>query len=319
MRTHPIGDRDVTVIGLGTADYGGKISESQAREFMDGYLAVGGNFIDTARVYGDFKTPRDGESEKIIGRWMSERHCRDSVFLSTKGGHPHLAGLRVPRLSREEVRADMAASLEDLQTDHVDIYWLHRDDRRRPVRDILETLQSLIDDGSARLVGVSNWKADRIAEANECAAAHGLTPLFADQPQFSLARSRMFGDPTLVTMTRPLWEYHKKTGMVCVCFSSQAGGYFAKRANPDAKLSFGAQAQYRSRANDETFRRLTAMSAETGMSVSALCMAWLTCQPFPTFALAGASRMAHIEAMAESGSAALTDAQRDSLRDVSRE
>lgn len=122
-----------------------KIAESRAREFMDAYATVGGNLIDTGRIYGDFVTPRKGESEKIIGRWLTDRHCRERVFLSTKGGHPPLQDMQRSRLSREEIRSDMAESLQDLQTDYVDIFWLHRDDESRPAGEIMETLQSLIE------------------------------------------------------------------------------------------------------------------------------------------------------------------------------
>ena len=66
MRTHRFGSREVSVIGLGTADFGGRIAESLAREFLDAYIGIKGNFIDTARVYGDFATPKNGESEKVI-------------------------------------------------------------------------------------------------------------------------------------------------------------------------------------------------------------------------------------------------------------
>ena len=110
MRKQAFGSAQASVIGLGTGEFGGRCPEGQAREFMDAYAALGGNFIDTARVYGDFATPRNGESEKVIGRWMAERHNRDALFLSTKGGHPPLRNMRQSRLSREDVRGDMAAA-----------------------------------------------------------------------------------------------------------------------------------------------------------------------------------------------------------------
>ena len=154
MRKQLFGAYPVSVIGFGTAEFGGRHPESLARELMDAYVSIGGNFIDTARVYGDFVTPRNGESEKIVGRWMENRGNRDRIFLSTKGGHPPFTDLHHSRLSPEEVRSDMAASLEDLRTDHVEIYWLHRDDESRPVGGIMETLQSLIEDGTARMIGV---------------------------------------------------------------------------------------------------------------------------------------------------------------------
>jgi aryl-alcohol dehydrogenase-like predicted oxidoreductase len=315
MRRQAFGNRQVSVIGLGSGEFGGKIPESQAREFMDTYAAVGGNLIDTGRIYGDFVTPRNGESEKIIGRWLTDRHCREQVFLSTKGGHPPLQDMRRSRLSRDEIRSDMAESLQDLQTDYVDIFWLHRDDESRPVGSIMETLQSLIEDGSARMIGVSNWHPKRIMEANRYAASHGLTQLEANQLQFSLARQVHCYDPTLVTMDAETWQMHRQTGMVCCCFSSQAGGFFTKLdALGWEKLPENLKYDYGCEENQRILEKLRALRGETGLSIGALALAYLTHQPFPTFALAGASRTEHVLALQEAGEAVISPLQRDTLR-----
>lgn len=315
MRTHTFGNRQVSVIGLGTGDFGGKCPESRAREFLDAYAALGGNLIDTARVYGDFVTPRSGESEKVIGRWLADRHCRDRVFLSTKGGHPPLQDMGRSRLGREEIRRDAAESLEALQTGRVEIYWLHRDDESRPVGEIMETLQGLIDGGMAEMAGVSNWRPERILEANRYAAAHGLAPLAANQLQFSLARRVNCYDPSLVMMDETSWAMHRQTGMACFSFTSQAGGFFAKLDEKGRENLPGALwHDYGCEENLQTYEKLCALRGETGLSVGALSLAYLTCQPFPVFALAGASRMEHILALAEAGDAEITPLQRDSLR-----
>ena len=147
MKTRNFAGREVSVIALGSSEFGGTCPQEKAFDLLDAYAGIGGNFIDTARIYGDFATPKNGESEKVIGRWMALRHNRESIFLSTKGAHPPLSDMNRGRLSREDVRGDASASLDALGTDHVDVYWLHRDDAARPVGDIMETMQSLIDDG----------------------------------------------------------------------------------------------------------------------------------------------------------------------------
>ncbi|MBQ9252868.1 MAG: aldo/keto reductase [Clostridia bacterium] len=315
MRKQSFGNYQVSVIGLGSSEFGGKCPENQAWEFMDRFVALGGNFIDTARVYGDFVTPKDGESEKVIGRWLSARHLRDQIFLSTKGGHPRLWSMRQSRLSREEVRGDMADSLNDLQTDHVEIYWLHRDDEHRPVGEIMETLQSLIDDGWTRMVGVSNWQPGRIREANAYAEHHGLTKIIANQPQFSLAAQKKSLDPTLVTMNEEIWHLHKEAGLVCCCFSSQAHGFFTKLEQDGVEaLSENVKTEFLTEENLACYQRMKALQQETGISIGAIALAYLTSQPFPTFALVGASKMTHIDALQEAGDALLTDQQRDQLR-----
>ena len=317
MRTHKFGDRDVSVLALGTSEFGGLCPAAQGFDFMDAFLELGGSFIDTARVYGDFATPKNGESEKVVGRWMEQRRCRDRVFLSTKGGHPPLGRMDQSRLSRADIRSDMAGSLEDLRTDHVDVYWLHRDDVSRPVGDIMESLQSLIEDGSTRLIGVSNWHPKRILEANAYAAAHGLTPLTANQPQFSLAQQMTVEDPTLTPMDAETWRMHKETNMICCCFSSQGKGFFSKLdALGEAGLPDKARRRFLYPENLAVYERMKVVREQTGLSIGAIALAWLTCQPFPTFALCGASRVEQVLSLKEAGDATLTPEQRDYLRTV---
>ena len=107
MRYADFCGKQASVLALGTMDFGGKIEENRAREFMDAYIEIGGNFIDTARIYGDFVRKIQGGSEQVIGRWMKDRHCRDKIVLGTKGGHPDPATMHTGRLSREEVLSDM--------------------------------------------------------------------------------------------------------------------------------------------------------------------------------------------------------------------
>ena len=315
MRKQPFGSFEVSVIGFGTAEFGGRHPEGLARDLMDAYMAIGGNFIDTARVYGDFVTPKNGESEKIVGRWMEDRGNRDQVFLSTKGGHPPFTSLHTSRLSPEDIRGDMTASLEDLRTDHVEIYWLHRDDERQPVGRIMETLQGFLEDGTARMTGVSNWRPERIREANAYAAAHGLTPLAANQPQFSLARQHFFLDDTTRGMDGETWRMHAETGMPCCCFSSQAHAYYTRlEKGGEAALTENLKKEFDSPENRAVLERIRKVREETGLSAGSIALAWLTAQPFPTFPLAGASRVEHVEALREAGDAVLTENQRDFLR-----
>ncbi|MGN0183664.1 MAG: aldo/keto reductase [Aristaeellaceae bacterium] len=315
MRYAEFCGRQTAVIALGTMDFGGKIEETRAREFMDAYVEIGGNFIDTARIYGDFARKIQGGSEQVIGRWMEDRRCRDKIVLGTKGGHPDPSDMHSGRLSRGEILDDMRRSLDNLRTDCVDIYWLHRDDPTRPLEDILESLTALVEQGMTRYVGVSNWRTERIVEANASAAQHGLVKLCANQPQFSLARQVVVEDDTLCQMDSQTYAMHVKENLPCVCFSSQAKGFLSKLAQGgEAILPDKARRRYLCEENLAVFERCRALSAHTGLSVNAIALAWLTSQPFPTFPIAGVSRMEHIEALREAGDAILTAEQRDGLR-----
>ena len=313
MRYRAWGGKRVSVLALGSTDFGGKQPEGLAFEFMDTYAALGGNFIDTARVYGDFAGGRLGECEKVIGRWL-ERRDRDSLFISTKGAHPDMAHMDRRRGGREDILSDIGHSLENLRTDCVDIYWLHRDEPDRPVGDILETLNLLVEEGMTRMVGVSNWTVERIAEMNAWAAGHGLRPLDGDQPQFSLAKQMVRDDPTLVSVDAALWRYHAETGLPLVAFSSQAKGFFTKLHTLGAEgLPDKARRRFLCPENLAIYERVLEVCGQTGLTPGAVALAWLTSQPFPVYPICGASRVEQVEALAEAGDAVLTEAQRDYL------
>ena len=315
MRYADFCGRKTSVIALGTMDFGGKIEEGKAREFMDAYVSIGGNFIDTARIYGDFVREIQGGSEQVIGRWMEDNRCRDEIVLGTKGGHPDMHTKHIGRLSRGEILDDMCRSLDNLRTDCVDIYWLHRDDRSRPVEDILTTLTELVERGMTKYVGVSNWKPDRILEAKNCAHAHGLVEIAANQPEFSLARQMNVEDETLCQMDGEMYRMHVQESLPCVAFSSQAKGFLTKvDAQGETVLTDKARRRYLCPENLAVLERAQELSRQTGLSVNAISLAWLTSQPFPTFPIAGSSRLEQVLALAEAGDAALTAQQRDFLR-----
>ena len=315
MRYREFAGKKTAVIVLGSVPFGVSIPEAQAFEFMDAYYEMGGNFIDTARVYGDFAHDIPGVAEEVIGKWMAARHNRAEITLGTKGGHPRLQSMHTGRLDRASLESDIQDSLEALQTDYIDAYWLHRDDLSRPVGDILETLNRFVADGKARLLGVSNWTAARIAEANAYAAAHGMVGFGANQPQFSLARQMIVEDDTLVQMDAATHAFHVRTGLPCVCFSSQAKGFFTKlNLEGEAVLSDKARRRFQSPENMAIYDRLCALSRETGHSVNALALAYLTCQPFDTYPIAGASRIEQVLALREAGDVVLTPEQVEGLR-----
>ena len=315
MRSFDFCEKKSAAIALGTMDFGGKIPEGQAREFMDAYIEIGGNNIDTARIYGDFAAKIQGGSEQVIGRWMEDRRNRDALILGTKGGHPDPSAMHSGRLSRSEILSDIQRSLDNLRTGFVDIYWLHRDDESRSVQDILETLTELTERGMTRFVGVSNWKPGRILEANACAGKHGLVKLYANQPQFSLARQMVVEDTTLCQMDAEMYNMHLEQAMPCMCFSSQAKGYLAKLAQSgEAILPDKARRRYHFPENIAVFERAQALSRETGLSVGALSLAWLTSQPFPCIPIAGVSRVEHFADLKEALNTSLTSGQRDYLR-----
>ena len=252
-------------------------------EFLDGYVCRGGNFIDTARIYGM------GDCEAALGAWLVRGDNRKKVFVGTKGGHPDPSTMHKGRLDGNSLEYDIKKSLEALKTDRVDMYYLHRDDTSRPVGDILETLNGFIQQGYTDFIGASNWRADRLEEARIYAEKHGLAGFSADQPQFSLAKQCRFPDDTLVSMDGALYAYHKKTGMACVAYSSQARGYFMKLQRNEP-LSDLTRTLFDCPENRAVFEKIQA----SGLDACAASLCYVTNQPFPSFAIAGFGSMAQL-------------------------
>lgn len=317
MKYVEINGKKAAFVAFGSTDFGGSVNESRARAMLDVYAEMGGNYIDTAHIYGDFATPRNGESEKIIGRWMRDAHNRDEIFLSTKGAHHVLGTEPVGRLSREELRRDMGESLECLGTDCVDIYWLHRDNPVYSVGEVAENLQELIENGQTKLIGASNWSVKRIEEFNAYAHSHSLTPFFANQPQFSLAVQLKPDDPSLVQADAEMLEMHKKSKMLMTPYSSQAKGFLTKldTVGPEG-MTDKVLRRFLTEENLGIYARAKEVGQRIGISVGAVALLWLTVQSFPLVPLVGASRPEQLETLREAMNATLSAEDRDYIRKI---
>jgi aryl-alcohol dehydrogenase-like predicted oxidoreductase len=136
-------DLRISPVALGSASFGAAIGEADAFSILDAYVAAGGNLIDTARIYAG------GESEAVLGRWL-KRARPQNVIVATKGAHCALGTPTVMRLSREEIESDLDTSLRVMGVDHIDFYWLHRDDPAREIGEIIETMEILVRAGKIR-------------------------------------------------------------------------------------------------------------------------------------------------------------------------
>lgn len=242
----------------------------------------GGRTIDTARVYGQWAPDGDGASEKCIGRWMAARKCREKIFISTKGAHPVLSDLHCSRMSRENIIKDLNESLSFLQSDYVDLYFLHRDDTSLPVSVIMDALDEQVKAGKVHFLGASNWTKARIEEANAYALSNGKTPFSVSQIQWSLAAVNPDSgiDDTLVQMNRKEYAAYRENPMPVMAFSSQARGFFQKLINGGIEnLPEGLKKTYASPENTARCARLVQLAKEKDTSVSGLVLAAVTCNP----------------------------------------
>lgn len=265
---------------------GKKIPTSTSEEILDLFLELGGNFIDTAKIYADWLPGEQSSSEKTIGQWIRNRKIRNKVVLATKGGHPDLSTMSVPRLSPREIQSDLTRSLNNLRVDTIDIYWLHRDDPGRPVDEILGVLDEQVRAGRIRNFGLSNWQANRLSEAYSCSAKYGYKGLIANQMLWSLAYIDVnMIDQTLAWMNEEMYEFHLQSGLVAVPYSSQANGLFQKLHAGESLTS--SMRMYPEYENIKIFARIMDVAKNSGLTISQVVLAYLLSQPFPVFPIIG--------------------------------
>jgi aryl-alcohol dehydrogenase-like predicted oxidoreductase len=299
-------------ISLGTGNVGDTVDKPLAFRIFDAYVDLGGNFIDTAKVYSDWALGERSASEKTIGEWMLQHHTRNKIVLATKGGHPGLEAMLTPRLSPAEILGDLEDSLHHLQVDVVDLYYLHRDDPERPVEEMLETLDAQVKAGKIRYYACSNWRTQRIQEAQEYACSHGLRGFVASQVLWNVGvlDPKGIGDPTISWMDDDMWLYHSQCGMAAMAYTAQANGFFQKMLNDkideiDPKLL----RMYDYAVNIKRFWRMKRLMAEEALSITQVLLGYLTSQPFPTFPVVGCRSVAQLEDCMEAADVTLTDAQ----------
>ncbi len=168
----------VSVVGLGCNNFGRRVDLEGTRAVVDTALDAGVTFFDSADIYGGA-----GGSEELLGQVLEGR--RDQVLLATKFGMDMGDG-KGPRGSRDYVHQAVKASLRRLRTDVIDLYWYHRPDGETPVSETLEALDELVQAGTVRTIGASNFTAEQIEEADAVARERGLTRFTAIQNEYSL-------------------------------------------------------------------------------------------------------------------------------------
>ncbi len=298
---------DPSVLSLGTVSLGTGLSEDDSFRMLDYYVEQGGNLLDTALVYGDFARREIGRSERTLGRWVKARGCRSQVLLATKGAHPVTDGRNIPRLSHQEITSDLATSLENLQMDRIDLYWLHRDDPKRDVGEIVDTMNELLRAGHIGLYGLSNWTSERLAAAVDYAQRNGLIAPAASQILWNLAKPnpQEGGDPTIVSMTEESYAWCRQSNLPVFAFTSQARGYFAKLAKGE-KVADRVLADYDNGENRARLARVQSLAKAHGVSVEAVVLAYLASQPFPVFPILGASSLGQLASSLEFSNLVLT-------------
>ncbi|WP_406432416.1 aldo/keto reductase [Streptomyces sp. NBC_01589] len=289
-------------------DHGWGSSPQESANILAAYLDRGGNSIDTANIY------TNGHSEKIIGDYFAGRSAlRDRVMIGTKFfGNLYANDPNGGGAGRKAIVQQLENSLRRLQTDYVDIYWLHNFDPSTPVEETLRALDDLISDGKVRYVGFSDVPAWATAEAATVARFRGWAPIIALQLEYSLLERTSEGE--LIPMAQALGMGVMPWGPLKSGFLS--GKYSSTTTGPvDTTRTqlVGAPSE----ADYVVIDALNAVAAEVGASPAAVALAWVQGRPGITSTLVGARRIDQFEANLQALDTTLTEAQRGVLDDVS--
>ena len=281
--------------------------EERSFALLDEVFAQGGTTFDTAHHYGR------GDCERTLGQWVSDRGLREDVVVIGKGAHHNEDRKRVTPF---DISADLYDSLARLGFDYIDLYLLHRDDPSVPVGPIVEVLNEHKEEGRIHAFGGSNWRPERLREANDYARENGLTPMVASSPNLSLAVQFREPWPDCVSISGEAGKedrlWYGETRMPLFTWSTLAGGFFSGHFTRDNLDTFEAELDricVETYCYEENFGRLEragALAREKGLTVPQVALAYALDQPLEVFALVGCRRGDEFRANVEATGVELT-------------
>ncbi|MFL1407212.1 aldo/keto reductase [Marinobacter sp. M1N3S26] len=325
LRLRTLGDSGLFVseLCLGTMTFGGgddmwgligQLQQEQADELVKTALEAGINFIDTANVYGG------GASERIVGQSLKNLDVRrEDVVLATKVLGPMGEGPNARGASRGHIMSELKASLQRLQTDYIDLYQIHGFDPATPIEETLEALNTLVQHGHVRYVGLSNWAAWQVMKAVGITRARHLCPILSLQAYYTLVGR------DLEREVIPMLESENIGLMV---WSPLAGGYLSgKYEGPDvseenrrARFDFPPVDRERGSAVITTMREIAAGKQVDGqpVSVAQIALAWLLHQNAVTSVIIGAKRADQLQDNIRAAQVRFSEDELTALDEVSR-
>lgn len=291
----PNTDLSVYPIGMGAGSAGLRYDGKELDKLFGTYLEQGGNVIDTAHVYSNWVPGERNRSERAIGDWLTATGKRNEIVLMTKGGHHEVDKnsplFRKRRLKREDMIDDVNGSLQKLRTDHIDIYFYHRDDRDLPVEYEIETMEQFVKEGKIRYYACSNWDADRMIRACEYCKEKGYRGFVADQSLFNIGMKYMKepGDTTLRATKGEAFQFHVTHPEVLeMPFTSNCNGFFQRflSGDMDEKSKNG---EYYTEKNLKVAAKIKALTEKYGCTTTQAVTGFFYHQPFQCMPLYGTS------------------------------
>lgn len=305
----------VSRFAFGTMTFGREADESESHRMLDLFVEHGGNFIDTADVYGN------GTADTVFARWLVAKN-RDDFVIASKVRFPTGSGMNDVGLSRKHIIASVEASLQRLGTDHLDLLQIHCWDRGTPIEETLTTLDQLVRDGKVRYLGSSNLRGWQLQKMLETSRRLGLEAFVSHQPQYNLLSRQTEWE---------VLEVCAAEGLGVVPWAPLRGGWLSGRYRPEmdgppegsrikTAEEKGWSETWARYANDHTWGILTELdrvAAAHDTTPAAVAIAWVAQHPVVTAPILGASRFEQLEANLAAIDLELTDDDVEALNRVS--
>jgi aryl-alcohol dehydrogenase-like predicted oxidoreductase len=255
---------------------------------LDAFVAGGGRMVDTADVYSSWAPGHSGgESETVLGEWLTRRGRRDDVLVATKVGMAVFGG---KGLAPERIAAAVDGSLRRLHTDYIDLYFAHQDDPETPLDATLEAFDRLIAAGKVRAIGASNYTAERLREALDISAARSLAAYTVLQPHYNLVERDKFEGP--------LQTLCVGRGIAAVPYFGLASGFlsgkYRKPADVAGKPRGGAATRYLTEHGLGVLDALDRVALQAQATPAQVALAWLAAQPAVAAPIASATTVAQV-------------------------
>jgi aryl-alcohol dehydrogenase-like predicted oxidoreductase len=284
----------VSTLCLGTMTFGAESDEKVAHEQLDRFVEQGGNFVDTADVYSD------GESEKILGRWLAARTgARDRVVIATKARFARGSGPNDVGLSRVSLTRALEASLRRLGVDTIDLYQAHAWDPLTPIEETLRFLDDAVRAGKVQYVGVSNFIGWQLQKTSLLTRHLGLAPIVTLQPQYNLLQRGVEFELAQVCVNE---------GIGILPWSPLGGGWLSGKYQRDSPPTGatrlgedperGMEAYARRNPSERTWRVIDAVRSVAearGVSMARVALAWLVDRPAVASVILGARTLEQLE------------------------
>ena len=307
-------DLDVSVLCFGGNVFGWTTDAAQSAAVLDAFVEAGGNFVDSADVYSRWVPGNSGgESEVILGQWMKDRGNRQTIVVATKLGSPMGEGKR--GLSKAYMVQAVEDSLKRLQTDYIDLYQAHQDDKETPLEETMAAFDDLVQQGKVRWIGASNYSAARLAEANAVAAKGGWTRYESIQPAYHLLQRSDYE-----AELEPLCQ---KDEIGVITYSSLASGFLTGKYQPGAELpksgrASGVQQRYMNERGWAILAAVEEVAKRLGATPAQMALAWIAQRPGMTGPIASATTPAQLDELVGGIGLKLDDEAVASLDAVSR-